>query len=427
MSPAIAILRSYLAKRWTLARLRTPANVRARQERLLDRHPGRVARTIPFYRNYAGRPFAEWPVMDKVSALEHFSMLNAHSITAEQAWRIAEQGLAHANSSGRLGDLTVGTSSGTSGNRGLFLISDCERYRWLGSILARALPDFPFVRHRVAVILATGNTLYETTRQTGRLAFAFFDLRQGMARHRAAMEAFAPDVLVASPKALRLLVECNFNLRPRHIFAGGEVLDPLDAAPVTARYGVAPRSIYQATEGFVAIACRYGMIHLNEDDMIIEREAVPGHPDRFVPVITDLRLTAQAMIRYRLNDMLMPTTRRCACGSPFQAIERIEGRCDDIVELVGHGGGVVAVMPDAIRLAILDAERRLSDFRCEQTGPRFLLRLPTDTPEGTEERLIAALRQLFDRHGATGDIAIDAIRGIDEPAVGKLRGIKRLK
>jgi hypothetical protein len=29
MSPAVAILRSYLAKRWTLARLRTPANVRA--------------------------------------------------------------------------------------------------------------------------------------------------------------------------------------------------------------------------------------------------------------------------------------------------------------------------------------------------------------------------------------------------------------
>ena len=166
--------------------------------------------------------------MDKVSALEHFSMLNARSITAEQAWRIAEQGIAHANSSERLGDLTVGTSSGTSGNRGLFLISDTERYRWLGSILARALPDFPFVRHRVAVILATGNTLYETTRQTGLLAFAFFDLHQGMADHRAAMEAFAPEDLVAPPKALRLLVECNFNLRPQHIFAGGEVLDPLD-------------------------------------------------------------------------------------------------------------------------------------------------------------------------------------------------------
>ena len=38
--------------------------------------------------------------------------------------------------------------------------------------------------------------------------------------------------------------------------------------------------------------------------------------------------SAQAMIRYRLNDILAPSREKCACGSPLLALERVEGRCD---------------------------------------------------------------------------------------------------
>ncbi|GLS22302.1 hypothetical protein GCM10007874_53200 [Labrys miyagiensis] len=422
MSPALAILKAYAAKRWTLAKLRTKQDVKRRQDKLLASLLDYAGANIPFYKRHAGKHFAYWPVIDKAQTLAHFSELNAHRVTAEQAWDVAEKSLAEANHSGRLGDLTIGTSSGTSGNRGLFLISEAERYQWLGSILARTLPDFPFTRHRIAVMMATGNALYETTQQSGRLAFGFYDLRHGIATHREAMEAFAPDVLVAPPKALRAVAEQNFQIKPAHIFAGGEVLDPLDAIPVTSRYGAMPRSIYQATEGFIGITCRYGMIHLNEDDMLIEREPVEGHPDRFIPIITDLRRRAQAMIRYRLNDILVLSPYRCACGSPLQAIDRIEGRCDDVIE-VAEG---VTLMPEAIRVAILDAERRLDDFRFEQIGHRrFRVRLPYDAPEESEERVGAALRSLLEQHGGNG-IAIQMARGIHEPIAGKLRRIRRI-
>lgn len=425
MNAALAILGAYVAKRWTLARLRTAQEVRDRQQRLLARQLDYAAGHIPFYRSYAGKPLADYPVMDKALALAHFRDLNAHGVTGEQAWQVAEKGLSDANHSGRLGNLTIGTSSGTSGNRGLFLVSDEERYQWLGSILARTLPDFPFSRHRIAVMLATGNSLYETTRQSGRLAFGFHDLRQGIETHRKAMEAFDPDVIVAPPKALRRLAEQAFILKPAHLFAGGEVLDPLDAAPVTARYGVAPRSIYQATEGFIGLACRHGMIHLNEDDMLIEREQVPGHPDRFVPIITDLRRRAQAMIRYRLNDILVPATGPCTCGSPLLAIERIEGRCDDVIEVPSGSGGLLSLMPDMIRTTILDAERRLTDFRFDQTAPAgFLLRLPANAPQGAEAGIAEALRAMFCAQGACQGISIEARLGIHEDVAGKLRRIR---
>jgi putative adenylate-forming enzyme len=422
MSAALAILTAYAAKRWTLTQLRTVRDVRKRQAILLAQLLDEASRHIPFYRSCAGKPFTSWPIMDKALTLAYFSELNTHGVSVEQAWAVAESALAKDNHSGRLGNLTIGTSSGTSGNRGLFLISEVERYRWLGSILARTLPDFPFRRHRIAVMMATGNSLYDTVAQSGRLAFGFYDLRRGIADHRKAIEAFDPDVIVAPPKALRAVAEQDFQIKPAHIYAGGEVLDPLDAVPVKGRYGQAPRSIYQATEGFIGLACRCGMIHLNEDDMLIEREPVEGFPDRFVPVITDLRRRAQVMIRYRLNDILVPSPYPCACGSPLQAIERIEGRCDDVIEIADG----LCLMPETIRVAILDAERRLEDFRFEQIGNRlFRLRLPYDAPEETERRVTAALYALFDRHGGDG-VVIRTARGIHEPIAGKLRRIRRI-
>jgi putative adenylate-forming enzyme len=425
VSALLDILRAFAMKRWTLSRLRSAADVRARRERLLPQHLARIGRTIPFYRAHAGKPFEAWPIVDKEIALANFGVMNAHGIGSDEAWRAAEQGLRRANSSGCVAGLTVGTSTGTSGNRGLFIVSERERRLWLGSILARTLPDFPFAAHRVAVMLATGNALYDTSRQSRRLSFAFFDIRDGVRPHFGRLEAFRPDTIVASPKVLRFLAENGCAIRPQRIFAGGEVLDPLDSDPVTACFGVAPRSIYQATEGFLGVACPLGTIHLNDDDMIFEREAVAGHPDRFVPIITDLRRTSQAMIRYRLNDILIPATSPCRCGSLLTPIARIEGRCDDVIRVsAASGSGRIAIMPEAIRAAILDADRALTDFRFEQqSDARFCLRLPPDARPGTEAAVAAAVVDLFRRHGATDAIEISQGRGIDAAFARKLRRV----
>ncbi len=425
MTGALSILAAYAAKRWTLATLRTPGQVAARQRLMLNRQLTGIAQAIPFYRQFAGRPFAEWPVMDKAGAFENFSALNAHGISRETAWAAAEEGLRSGNGSGRIGALTVGTSSGTSGNRGLFLVSERERCLWLGSILAKTLPDFPFRAHRVAVMLSTANELYETTQRSSRLAFAFFDIRKGVEGHIGELERFRPDTIVAPPKALRALAEFGADLPLQRIFAGGEVLDPLDADQAERAFGVRPRSIYQATEGFLGVACAHGNIHLNEDDMIFEREPVPGHPDRFVPVITDLRRTAQAMIRYRLNDILAPSREKCACGSPLLALERVEGRCDDTLRLPGTKGGFVEVMPDAIRTAILDSDRSIKDFRVRQSD-RTVVEIAVKAEEsGAWEKAAAALRLVLRTHAVSEDAAI--LRGgrFEVDFARKLRRISR--
>jgi hypothetical protein len=128
-------------------------------------------------------------------------------------------------------------------------------------------------------------------------------------------------------------------------------------------FGFCPRSIYHATGGFFGVACEHGHIHLNEDDLLFEEETIAGRPDHFLPVITDLRRRSQAIIRYRLNDVLVKLPDQCACGPPLIALQRIEGRCDDVMSFKSvSGDGLIRVMPEALRAVVLDAVRSIGDF-----------------------------------------------------------------
>ena len=71
-----------------------------------------------------------------------------------------------------------------------------------------------------------------------------------------------------------------------------------------------------------------------------------------------------------MNDLLRLSSTPCPCGSPLQAVAQIEGRSDDILSLPARTGtGEVFITPDILRNAIVDADRRIDDFRLVQTGP----------------------------------------------------------
>src|SRR5699024_9723342 len=99
--------------------------------------------------------------------------------------------------------------------------------------------------------------------------------------------------------------------------------------------------------------CEHGTIHLNEDVVIIQKEYMDKKQGVFIPIITDFRRKTQPIIRYRLNDLLQEKQNPCTCGSPFTALEKIEGRADDLFYLRHTGNeGLRAVFPDFIRRAI---------------------------------------------------------------------------
>src|SRR5690606_2214673 len=156
------------------------------------------------------------------------------------------------------------------------------------------------------------------------------------------LAAFAPTVLAAPPHVLvatiRCLRELHSPLRAERVISVAEVLDPIDRRAIEEHFGVRVEQIYQATEGFLGATCAHGVLHLNEDYVLFEREWLDAARTRFVPVITDLYRESQPVIRYRLNDVLVPAAAPCACGSPLLAIDRIEGREDDVLWLPAADG-----------------------------------------------------------------------------------------
>jgi putative adenylate-forming enzyme len=238
------------------------------------------------------------------------------------------------------------------------------------------------------------------------------------------MRSFAPDVLVAPPKVLRNLAEGG-GLAPRHVFSGAEVLDPIDREVVEAGFRAKVREIYMATEGLFGVGCAHGTLHLAEDAVAFEWRPA-GESGLVTPLITDFTRREQVMARYCMNDLLRLSDQPCACGSPLQAVARVEGRQDDVFHMLAADKlGLRMITPDVVRNAVVDADRRILDFRVVQIGSdRVQLRLPTGLAGDAVQAARASLAAALVRAGA-GPVEIDCLAGIETPMDRKLRRVLR--
>ena len=408
---------AYLNARRHARGLTDRGRIAAYQQRQVARLLDHAARRFPFYASYAGQPLSEWPVLDKATLLEHFDRLNLAGLTAGEVRAALERG------EGRIGSHAIGRSTGTSGNRGYYVISDLERFTWLGTILAKALPDALWQRHRVALALPTEASLYHSAGAGSRIALRFFDLAQGPESWADELAAFDPDTLVAPPKVLRWLAERG-RLTARNLFSGAEVLDPLDRAVIEAVSGRRLREIYMATEGLFGVSCPHGTLHLAEDVVHFEFERPDPASPLVVPLVTDFTRRSQAMIRYRMNDLIELDPDPCPCGSAFQAVRRIEGRSDDVFHLSAADGTIRLVTPDVLRNTVVDSDPAIQDYRVIQTGANaVLLALPPDLPGAVAARARQALGAHFAGRGLAPDITLGPLE--PTPFDRKLRRVRR--
>ena len=396
-------------------RLRTRADVEAWQRLRLERLQHRIMPRTAFYADAATRRFDELPIVDKGLLMSRFADFNQPRISAEAGWQALANG-------GRIGAYFVGASTGTSGNRGLYVISEAERWRWLGTMVAKTMPRLR--RARIALILPLDTSLYATARRS-LFDFRFFDLKAGLEVCGADVASFDPDTLIAPPKVLRWLSQHGGPLtRVRHVFSAAEVLDPADRAIIETRFGVIVREIYMATEGLLGVACVQGRLHLCEDVMKFEFERPVAGGALVSPIITDFSRETQAMVRYRMNDLLRLDDRPCPCGSPMQAVLQVEGRVDDMLQF-STAGGIAPVTPDILRNAIVGADRRIDDFRLVQTGSDQLeLWLLQSLPPEAREAARGSLENLLGGLGMQPQIDVKTAQTL-EVTSRKLRRVER--
>lgn len=351
---------------------------------------------VRYYASGAAR-LEDLPIVDKTIMMADFGAFNLHDISAAEGWRCF-------NGDGALGQISVGASTGTSGNRALYMVTLQERLRWLGVILAKALPRFPIQSERVAVILPQSSALYDTAAQARRLKLAFFDLTDGMESWSERLQNFDPTCLVGPPRVLRALAEAGLNLRPRLVYSGAETLDPVDRDVIEAAFGIPLGQIYMATEGLFGVTCPHGALHLAEDAVHFELE--PAGNGLVNPIISSYQRQFQIMARYRMNDLMRLSSAPCPCGSPLRVVDEVIGRMDDVF-VFEKGEHPILFTPDVLRNTVLDSNRQLVDFRIRRTAEHQIELLLPDNMDGDQlERSRRALEILI--HARCPDVRVSA-------------------
>jgi len=319
-----------------------------------------------FYSNYSSINWQHLPLLNKKILMANFNSLNTAGIDLTVAYNVAIQAENSRDFSPCIGNHTVGLSSGTSGNRGLFLVNDKERLAWAGTILAKMLPQHKLSKQRIAFFLRANSNIY-TSLSSKMINFQFYDLLVELNVHIEKLNYFQPSILVAPPSMLRLLARAKkeklLSINPIKIIAVAEVLEPLDKMFIEKEFQQMVHQIYQATEGLLAVTCQYGTLHLNEDIILVEKEYLNAEKTKFVPIITDLYRTSQPIIRYRLNDILSERKDPCPCKSIFTAIEQIDGRCDDLFYFPAlETQHLKPIFPDFIRHAIIAGSDNIEEY-----------------------------------------------------------------
>ncbi|WP_408894510.1 F390 synthetase-related protein [Paenibacillus taichungensis] len=435
MSNTLRIVYHYALARG-LRKWKTRAQLERWQERQIIRQVERVRKKSPFYREWWGDVDASnwrsFPLIDKTIMMQHFDRLNTVGISKVEAMALAGESEETRDFKPSVQGVTVGLSSGTSGNRGLFLVSDQEQDAWTGTVLSKLLPGGLWKPAKIAFFLRANSNLYESV-QRGKLQFQYFDLLEHVDTLVKRMETYRPTVWVAPPSMLRMLADAYtsgiLTTVPDKIISVAEVLDPLDRKVLESVFEQTIHQVYQCTEGFLGATCRFGTLHLNEDVVHIEKEFIDPATRRFVPVITDFSRTSQPIIRYRLNDILTEAAVPCACGSPFTAIERIEGRCDDMLYFPHRQTGeAIPVFPDFVTRAVIAASPSIEHYRVVQRGNGVLeVSLRFGGGEGMQLVEVGVQRELM-KLGERLECTVPEIRFVPytfEPGITKLRRVER--
>jgi len=358
----------------------------------------------PFYENLARRneKLEGYTMINKSIFMENFDSINTKKICREEAFEVAIKAENSRDFTPMIGGVTIGLSSGTSGNRGIFLATEAERAQWVACVLDRVI-GFSLKQRTVAFFLRANSNLYDSVKSKV-LKFEFFDLVEPIENQVARLESVNPSILVAQPSMLLELaakkVKGEISISPQKIISVAEVLYPEDANLLENVFGQKIHQVYQCTEGLLATTCKYGTLHFNEDFLIIEKKYIDDDNSRFHPVITDLLRTTQPVVRYELNDIIHEK-KNCECGSKMMGIEKIEGRSDDVLYFESRDGKQIKIFPDFFRRAIIMSNDQISDYSLVQSGENEL-QLFVNNNADIYEQAIVAIVELLNLRGIHG-------------------------
>jgi phenylacetate-CoA ligase len=194
-----------------------------------------------------------------------------------------------------------------------------------------------------------------------------------------------------------------------------KVIEEVFACAVTNRYGC-------EEVGLIAAECpKHEGLHINWEHAIVEclrPDGTPAGPgEEGEVVVTDLVNRAMPLIRYRIEDVAVPSARACSCGRPAPMFERIVGRVADF--LVKTDGTLVAGVSLVERtLTKLDG---IDQMQIVQESINEIVLNVVPGPQFTrevEDALLGEFREVF---GTQPTIVVNKVQALTQTAAGKYR------
>ena len=342
------------------------------QNKAVLKHVKFVRQNSKFYRDlwqgYTDEEWREFPIIDKAVMMENLQELITVDLDISLAKDLAQKAEKSRDFSSKIGPFTIGFSSGTSGFRGMHIVSESEQAAWAGFMLARGLGSSIFGKHRIGLVLRANSNTFESI-GSNRIKFQFYDLMKPVEQLHQEILNDDLDILICPPSVLSYFVEMQSELKFKRIISVAEVLEDVDRNKIESHFGLTLHQFYSSTEGEIAATCEHGTLHLNEGVMVIQKEWLDEEKGWYHPIITDFRRKSQPIIRYRLNDILVTSNGTCPCGDAREVISSIMGRSDDVFHLSKHDDTIELVVPDLIRRAIMQMSDEITDYIAVQKSP----------------------------------------------------------
>ena len=394
MTTKFNVIKNFVSTRW-LKKFKTRRSLEKYQDKMIKKQVKFLRNNSKFYQDISS--IDTLPITDKIKMMNNFNLINTVGIDKEEALEIALTGERTRNFSEKCKGITVGLSSGTSGHRGMFIVSEKEQGMWAGAVLAKLLPKGRIFNNKIAFFLRANSNLYESVKSKV-IDFNYFDIQKPMEENIQKLGEYNPTLLVAPPSVLIQIAkaqeEKKISISPIKIISVAEVLEKKDEDYIKKVFDKKIiHQVYQCTEGFLGYTCECGSFHINEDIVKIEKEWLDEK--RFIPIITDFRRRSQPIIRYRLNDILVTEKKQCKCGSALLVIEKIEGRDDDIFIFDAENGQELKVFPDFIRRCILFVDG-IRDYRVQQLNKEWI-NIEINAEEDVQNLIIEEFRKLSEQ------------------------------
>ncbi len=358
------------------------------------------------------------PTTNKTIMMDNFSDLNTCQIKLGDAMAYALQKELNKDYLGYYQkQYVIGLSSGTSGNKGLFITPKSLTKRLPAVFLARggvSLKDLPL---RILFCLRVFSQGFSDI-NAPLIKLKYVSTMTPPKEIVDLISSHRTNLLMAPPSLLRVLLPYAEQLKGKlkKIITYAEVLTTEDKSRFETAFAAKVVEIYQASEGQIASPCELGNLHINEDlvhvdlydenNNIIDTPHVIGHK----MILTNLINKAQPLIRYEMNDMIV-LDEPCPCGSNFRTIKSILGRKDDLVYFPDQDNGVRCVFPDLFARWIVTTSDSIREFQViqEEIGR---LQIKIDAPQDfdvapLQRRLTAELEAY--KLSAKIEIIIEAI------------------